>query len=111
MKKMVNLTPHAINIADELGFTVKVIPPSGTVARVRADQQKVDAIDGIAVVKSVFEPVEGLPEPQEDIVYIVSSLVASQVTERNDVVAPDTGPTCVRDADGRIAAVRRFQRF
>jgi len=45
-------------------------------------------------------------------VYIVSSLVAQAVKGRQDVVAPDTSPSgVVRDEQGRIIGVKRFQRW
>jgi hypothetical protein len=38
--------------------------------------------------------------------------VAQAVAGRDDVVAPDTGPeSVVRDAEGKIIGVRRFQKF
>lgn len=43
--------------------------------------------------------------------FSVSSLVAQAVVGREDVVAPDTGPTAIRDEAGRIVAVRRFQQW
>ncbi|RLI11543.1 hypothetical protein DRO33_03915 [Candidatus Bathyarchaeota archaeon] len=49
-----------------------------------------------------FEPLE---------VYVVSSLVAQAVKGRKDVVAPDTGPTAIRNEQGQIVAVTRFQRW
>ena len=110
--KIKNLTPHEIKVVGEDGEVKMVIPPSGQVARVRAEQKVVGEIDGVPVVKTVFGDVEGLPEPREGVVYIVSSLVAQAVREREDVVAPDTSPLgAVRDADGRIVGVKRFQRW
>ena len=44
------------------------------------------------------------------IFYIVSSFVISARPERRDLVRPDTGPTCVRDGDGKIIAVRALTR-
>ena len=50
-----------------------------------------------------FEPIE---------VYIVSTLVAQAIDGRKDIVAPDTSPeSAVRDEQGRIVAVKRFQRW
>jgi len=52
-------------------------------------------------------------EHQEPIdYYIVSSLVAQAVKGRNDVVSPDTSPaSAVRDENGNIIGVKRFQRW
>ncbi len=94
-----------------VSYTVD-IQPSGQVARVSATAQQVGTItiDGFdfPVVKTVFGEVTGLPEPQEDTVYIVSTLVLSAVQGRNDLVAPNTG-AAIRDADGKIVGVPGFQ--
>ena len=105
-----NLTPHSIRVADEDGNIVLDIAPSGDQARCSASCEAVGEFEVIPIVRSVFGPVEGLPEPAEDTIYIVSSLVAQQCAGREDVVAPDTGPTAVREG-GQVVAVRRFQRF
>jgi hypothetical protein len=109
----VNLTPHEISLANEAGEIITTVPPSGVVARVQTTQETVGAIDGFSVVKTSYGQVENLPEPQEGTIYVVSLLVLQALqaagVSRPDVVGPDTGPTCVRSADGKIAAVRRFQ--
>jgi len=104
-----NLTPHAIHVRTERGdYTFS---PSGQVARVAVTQEVIGDVVGIPIVKSAFGEVEGLPEPQPDTMYIVSTIVAQAVSGRADVVAPDTGATAIRGADGRIEAVVRFQKF
>lgn len=116
--KLVNLTKHPITLfADDGQTVVAEIPPSGVEARVstRAEILGWVEVDGfyIPLVRTEFGPVEGLPEPADGVVYIVSTLVARAVAgERDDVVAPDTGPeSVIRDADGRIVGIRRFQVF
>jgi len=110
--KLVNLTPHEIKIVGENGEERLVIPPSGIVARVRTEQTLVRYVNGIPIVRTTFGDVEGLPEPQPNTLYIVSSLVAQAVPYRNDVVAPDTSPNgVVRDSEGKIIGVKRFQRW
>lgn len=108
----VNLTPHAIDVVSEGDNANLTIPPSGTVARVNASSEVVDRLNGIDVAQSTFGPVEGLPDPCEGTIYIVSMLVGQRVVGRHDVVGPDTGPgSVVRDADGKIVGIKRFQRF
>ncbi|HDO19364.1 MAG TPA: hypothetical protein ENG74_01420 [Thermoplasmatales archaeon] len=108
--KLVNLTPHEVTVIKEDGEEVS-IPPSGEVARVYPRQEIIGEINDIPVVQTVFEDIEGLPDPEECTVYIVSTLVLQALQgERDDVVAPDTGPeSAVRDKEGRIVAVKRFQ--
>ena len=110
--KLTNLTPHEIKIVGEDGEVKQIIPPSGQIARVRTEQTVVGEVNGVPIVKTTFGDVEGLPEQQPNTVFIVSSLVAQAVPHRRDVVAPDTSPSgAVRDADGRIIGVKRFQRW
>jgi len=108
--RIINLTPHTVTLV--CGQLTVEIPPSGQVARVSATAQQVGSveIDGFSfpVVKTVFGDVQGLPEPQEDTVYIVSTLVLSAAQGRNDLVAPNTG-AAIRDADGKIVGVPGFQ--
>ncbi len=111
--KLVNLTPHTITIFKENGEVVE-LPPSGQIVRVKVVQEPAGEINGIPVVRSGFGEVEGLPPPKPGVVYVVSSLVAQAVARlgREDVVAPDTtGVSAVRDEEGRIIGVRRFQKF
>jgi len=136
--ELINLTPHPITVVGEDGEVRTIIPPSGVVARVETGQTVVGQVCGIPVVRTVFGVVEGLPwqcsncrgnpnvcehvpdlqltgkclhqEPQK--VFIVSSMVAQAVAFREDVVAPDTSPqSAVRDEQGRIVGVKRFQRW
>ena len=107
--KLVNLTPHKLNIVTDNGNIE--IEPSGTIARVKPTTVRIGTVNGIDVVKTTFGEVEGLPSPEKDTVYIVSTLVLNALKgSRPDVVAPDTGPeSAIRDESGRIVGIRRFQ--
>ena len=127
-KKVVNLTPHSINFIlpyhieigqDEMGTPEYVteertycLPPSGTVARCKVDRKEVDSfmvqdVDGwditVPITATKFGEVEGLPEPQDGIIYIVSNLVAQAVPDREDVFFPDD---IVRDEHGNVIGCR-----
>lgn len=104
--KIVNLTPHDINIIGEIGEVVQTFPASGELARCSVSREQVDAINSVPVNRTVFGEVTGLPEQQEGVVYIVSALVA-QATKRDDVLIPDDA---VRDEQGRIIGCRAFAR-
>jgi hypothetical protein len=109
---LVNLTPHTITVILDGGDRLE-IPPSGIVSRVNTAARFAESIGPIAVVRTEFTEVSGLPEPRAGVVYIGSSLTAQYAARlgRRDVTAPDTGPTAVRDEEGRIVAVRRLQTF
>ena len=111
---LVNLTPHAFNIADANGNIIATIGASGDVARVDTSKTPVRpvVIDGlnIPVARTDFGAVSGIPAPVDGVVFITSTLVA-QAARRPDVVSPDTGPSAIRRADGQVKAVVAFQAF
>lgn len=103
---IVNLTPHSVTFVLDSGNVV--IPASGAIARLSTQIETVGEVNGIPVTRIVFGPVEGLPESKPDTVYIVSSLVAQQVPERDDVFIPSES---VRDAEGRIIGCKSLGRI
>lgn len=103
IQKLVNLTPHAITLMDDNENIIFVIEPSGNIARVSVRTERTETFEinnmEIATSKSVYGEVENLPEAEEGVIYIVSSLVAQRVPERSDVFIPNES---VRDDKGRI---------
>ncbi len=108
---LVNLTPHAINIVDADGSALLTVAPSGTVARCATAREVVGSIvmdnAAISVNRTVFGAVQGVPDPAPDAYYIVSSLVAQALPDRQDLLIPDD---TVRDAEGRIIGCRALAR-
>ena len=102
----VNLTPHPIKVQGADG--TRTIEPSGTVARVKPDEDLIGDIDGIPLKLRKGVTLPGLPSPKPDTYYIVSSMVLSETKNRPDVIAPDTGEDAIRDELGRIQAVKGF---
>ena len=102
--KFINLTQHDLTIVLENGNDL-VLPASGEVARVTFSTQQVDEVDGIPIFKTVYEPeVTGLPEPQDNVIYIASSM-AAQTVRRQDVLAPTK---LIRGNDGQGIAAGGF---
>lgn len=103
--RIVNLTPHDVEIFTAQGRIV--FPPSGKVARCNLDRNAVGTftIDGksIPLSHNTLGVVNGLPEPQEGIYYIVSFMVASAAPERNDLLIPDAP---LKDGNGRTIGCR-----
>lgn len=104
MIDIINLTPHAIAMSDGTIFE-----PSGQVARVTVHQTDAGTIAGIPVKTQTFGEIVNLPEPKNNTVYIVSSIVltAAKNAGRTDVVAPDTA-NAVRNDQGHIISVHGF---
>ena len=105
-KRIVNLTPHAITFVGENGEVKLAIEPSGSIARVSATTEIIGECCGIPITETRYGVVEGLPEPQDDTIFIVSSLVAARVN-RDDVYIPNES---VRDGNGRIIGCRSLGR-
>ena len=101
---IINATPHTITIVSKKGVqqdskrqflaetveVVKEIPPSGVLPRVSMTNSPAGEIDGIPIESVVYGEIEGLPEFQEGVYYIVSGLVAAAAAKigRVDCLAP-----------------------
>ena len=126
----INLTPRVIRIVGANTETqeeqVLEIQPSGKVAirrpkmgettAQRLDQFEFDVSSRSLgpVVVMVHDSMwvsmpkaEEFPAPDEGVVYLVSSMV-QEALPRSDVLAPDTGPTAIRDERGNVWAVTRL---
>ena len=106
---LVNLTPHPVVIFFEDGTTHE-IPPAGRIARVETVVEKAGNVlvsgKEVPLMKQRYGKVIGLPELQEDVLYIVSNVVAQAVAgKRKDVVIP---ADFVRDEQGRIIGCKAF---
>lgn len=123
MTRVLNLTPHPVNIYRE-EEVVLTIPPSGTVARATMSNIELPPLQidnaSIPTITISYDGVEGLPDPDSVDFIIVSSIVASVIKSnkslydvwRGKILVPDTSPaSVVRDNDGRILGVRRFIRY
>ena len=106
--KAINLTPHAINVVNDNGESIITFEPSGTVARVSCKTVVTGKVMGIPVTETAYGTVEGLPEAQDGIIYIVSALVAQRCKDRNDVFIPNES---VRDDKGRIIGCKSLGRI
>lgn len=106
--RIVNLTPHELTFIGDDGAVIARIPPSGSVARVASTSKKVGEIDGIPVFSTEFGDVVGLPDPEEDTVYVASTLVAQVATKagRTDVFSP---AELVRDSGGNVVGCKGLQ--
>ena len=64
MKKVINLTPHVVNVYDLSNNPVCDIPVSGMpIPRCHQDQVVVGIIDNITITRQSFGDVENLPAP------------------------------------------------
>ena len=102
--KLINLSSHPMNIMtsnDDESHEVIMVPPSGEIARCAQGSEVVGHIGNkiIAISKQTYGEVKGLPEPEENTIYIVSRLVAAARPDRKDLVIP--GPI-FRDENNQV---------
>jgi hypothetical protein len=102
----INLTPHPVVIMPECGGYPDTVGVSGTIARI----VETTAADGVTVVE--LGEVVGLPDPDPDVICIVSMplamALAAKGIDRRDVVYPYGQ---VRDGQGRILGYRTLARL
>ena len=113
MKKLINLTPHPINIMDG-GKIVKTYPSEGFL-RVSTEVKNAGfTVDDIPIVETkfgettfVFGETEGLPEYNLGTFYIVSQIVKTANSNRSDLLVP---ANIVRDQNGNIIGCESLSR-
>ena len=134
MTKIVNATPHALQILaeEEAGDIAGVIgfgrgrtahfrlvaewAPSGLVPRAATTKVALPPVevDGVTIPvdRTAYGEVENLPEPQEDTMYVVSLLTAqaAQAGGRSTDDLLVVGEA-VRDTDGKIIGCTGFGRI
>lgn len=107
--KLINLTPHPVNILDENNNVILSIPPSGELRlpeqAIPAEEIEVDGVK-ITIVLKAISPDAPLP-PQEEGTFYIVSLITAQTARRPDFLVPDQ---VVRDKDGNIIGCRRLAR-
>lgn len=109
---LVNLTQQDIDIMGDYGRVLMHLPATRQVAKIYFDRDEVVRLRGgkIPVTKVSPNKITGVPEPDDGVYYIVSSVIAQHL-KRPDVFSPDTAPGgAVRDrSSGKIIGVRGLQ--
>jgi hypothetical protein len=104
VEKIVNLTPHPVNIQTDSN-TIE-IPPSGKIARCVESITELEPIEyqeyHIKAIIKQFGKVENLPEPENGVIYIVS-LPVSQAVKRPDVF---TIGDAIRNEKGQVIGAK-----
>lgn len=106
--RLINATPHAVNILGAQGELLLDLPPSGLVLRCETRTQPWGdlTVEGraVPVTRTVLGEVrtedgDPLPAPQPGVAYVVSALVRLAAPERDDLFSP--GPL-VRNGAGVV---------
>jgi DNA-directed RNA polymerase subunit RPC12/RpoP len=111
VEKIVNLTPHDINIECQ-----EAIKSSG-ICRVSETIENAGNFAGIQLIKKSFSKIENLPERMIGVKYVVSIIVAmaakepinyDEQGERDDLLLPGE---IIRDSDGKIIGCKNLAVF
>lgn len=95
--RIINLTPHTIVVRLDNG-TIMTFPSEG-MARAGSHVETVGILNGIPLTKTSFGGIDGLPDRQDGVFFIVSRLVAEACPDRDDLlIVSET----TRDENGRI---------
>lgn len=107
--KIINTTPHVVRVQVNGAEQYREFHPEMSV---RAAQELREVHKGTFEVCKVHYSSVSLPEPSENVAYIVSTIVANAAKASgrttSDLLVPDSGPDCIRDERGQVFAVRRF---
>jgi hypothetical protein len=95
--KLINCMKHGADLLQPNGEVLR-LEPSGHVANVNTKTVSGEPFAGFPTVKTEMGELEGLPEPEQGVVYYVNMLVfnAAVSAGRKDVVMGDSGQTAVR---------------
>ena len=108
---MINLTPHAIVVMNAEQEVIANFPASGSTVRLINEFSKAQDYLGIPVATTKVVGMENLPPADEMKPFLVSSMVLDALGPEYHGIAfaPDTGPTAIRDSQGRIIGVTRLR--
>ncbi|WP_146124271.1 hypothetical protein [Burkholderia multivorans] len=114
MKRIINLTPHTLNIFNSNSEEI-VIAPSGIIARRVSNKTQEDEVNGIALFKTsysrlIFEDKDKQAvsfNNDSDAIYVVSSLCLNGVDTPANFFAPGEQ---IRDSEGKPIGAKGLTR-
>ena len=98
--QVVNRTPHDINVILD-GQPVTYARPASKedIARVSVTKTRIGTLaNGVPVYRAIYGEVGGLPEQEEGVLHIVSTMVRNALPHRLDLLSPSD---LLRDAAGQ----------
>ena len=102
---IINKTPHTVYVYDDNSVLVAEYQPNSIPVRIKADVKRIGDLAGIPLTSTVYGDLEGLPDEQPGVCYIVSGLVKAACPERKDLLVPSEQ---LRDDQGRVIGCKSF---
>ena len=99
--KIINLTPHTINVAGHSPFI-----PSGEIARVNFQVIQSGEINGVPIMETLAHGISGLPTETPDTFFIVPTMVRQYFPKRRDLLSP---AKLLRDKCGVVVGCVGFE--
>lgn len=94
--KILNYTPHEVDVY--VDNKIYVFPSMG-LARCKQATYSAGTLNGLPLCKTIYGEVEGLPQPQIGVMYIVSRVVRQALPQREDLLVPND---LIRDSEGNV---------
>jgi len=94
--KLINLTPHIINISGH-----ESVAPSGYIARVNTQLCQIGDANGIPLMSSKVLGVSNIPDEIADTLFIVAGMVRMHLPFRKDLASPSK---LIRNEHGAVVA-------
>ena len=101
----INLCPHEIRIRRVHPQKDLILPPADQPARCEEITEHAGVIDGLQCAYTTYGQVQNLPDPQPNIIYVVSNLVRQSLPYRVDLASPGSP---IRDAKNRVIVVKNL---
>lgn len=102
---IVNKTPHTVYVYDDDSILLAEYQPDSVPVRIKADVKRIGDLAEIPLTSTVYGDLEGLPDEQPGVYYIVSGLVKAACPERKDLLVPSEQ---LRDSEGRVIGCKSF---
>ncbi len=103
--KYSNFAPHDVNLLNSEGSIFRTFPTEGN-ARIEEKIIASQLLSGLRTVQVEFGKVKNLPQPEENTLYIVSSMVFNALPNRKDLCVPFD---FVRNAKKQIIGCRALR--
>lgn len=101
-----NMTPHVVTVVDAEGGVIASFEPSGEIARVATSAEVVENIGGVDIYRVEMGDTN-IPDPEEGVGLIVSTMIMTSFPERKDLFAPYG---LVRNEEGTVIGCQGLSR-
>ena len=103
MSRIINKTPHKVNIVDKNGNVYRTFPKCDSLIRLEMHTNNIGEVNQVPLSRTVFGKPVDLPKFEQGTYYIVSQLVKNALPNRIDLLVP---AELFRDSKGNIVGCK-----